>query len=420
MFVERERERTAPKKEMAKPPLRLMNLFRAAGGIPFDFDFQNPESKSGEKIQLLKPLLVIAILLAPLGLGLCHVERLFGSPFAIGAMGKAMGVSAQDGLLPIMLFMFGLSTSGCFLQIFVLKRKRIARIYCTIAKLERECHWVTEETVRDKWGPFVLWIIIGTFCSMSSGVCYGLVSHGLFVNVKGSFDLSFLEWLSVITMAASVPLVVVHNVSICAGFMLCIDVMVSLGDILLQWKCRMLDAIHASKSLKEHDTKASAKVVKHEISFAEDICKLTEAANGMLAPFVLLAYTYLLVGAVLYTYGAFGMLFNSADQKLWTYFAGNLLLAVVMYFSALFFSYFGNCLQTKRDQSMALLHELLLKTYVHIDGATLFEGTGVLARMDKVIRISPYDFFEVSNTNFLGVIATHATYIIVALQFRAA
>ncbi len=140
---------------MDKPSLRVMNYLWALDGIPFDFDSQKPASKSGEKIQLLKALLVITILLVPLGLGLYHLEHLFGSPFAIGAMGETMGVSAKDGLLPIMLF--GLSTSGCFLQSFVLKRKEIAR-------MEIECHWVTNETVRDKWGPFVLWIIIGTFC----------------------------------------------------------------------------------------------------------------------------------------------------------------------------------------------------------------------------------------------------------------
>ncbi len=35
------------------------------------------------------------------------------------------------------------------------------------------------------------------------------------------------------------------------------------------------------------------------------------------------------------------------------------------------------------------------------------------------VRVAPYDFFEVSNANYLGVIAAHATYFIVALQFKA-
>ena len=233
----------------------------------------------------------------------------------------------------------------------------------------------------------------------ASGVCYGSLSHGFFSNARGdSAELNLLEWVLTVAMAIEVPMVVVDNFLICSGFMLSLDVMLGLGDILAQWKFKMLG---------EHGRTSE---MKTELLFAQDFCRLVESANAMLAPLILTAYSYILAGAVLFTYGALGMLFNSPDERVWSYFIGNSLLALALYLCAFVFSVVGNRIQAKKDAAMRVLHEFISDRYADIGDKLRFDGVGILSRLEKVVKISPYDFFEVSNTHYLGVIATHATY----------
>ncbi len=112
-----------------KTSARILNFFSRVGGIPFDFDFQDPELKSGEKLQRVRSGALILVLVAPLMAGSHYVHGHFGSALALSAVGHAMGLSPKDGVLPLSLLIFGLLTSVSFLVTLALKRREIVEIY---------------------------------------------------------------------------------------------------------------------------------------------------------------------------------------------------------------------------------------------------------------------------------------------------
>ncbi len=154
------------------------------------------------------------------------------------------------------------------------------------------------------------------------------------------------------------------------------------------------------------------------MSIGNEYCELVSLANKTLSPFIVVMYMYFLAGGVMYAYGGFGLAMqNSKGLIPLLLCTAALALTLIFCASMWILSLMGNRFAEKRDTLRATLGQILSQACSDSDNGMKFEVQECLNRLEQA-KISPYGYFEITNSNFLGMIATNVTYIIVLLQFK--
>ncbi len=325
-----------------------------------------------------------------------------------------MGVSKEDGMLPLIFFCINWFVSICFLCLFVWRRKRIVKLYQRLASVDRRVSNSSTSSGRLR-GATAVWtsyFSVIYLLSLGTGACYAILMHKTFSSTLDG-QLSPLDWLAVFffsfasSFSATNPMIGSSVVCLC-------DVLVALGDICFQWEGKMRVSV-----CHNPDQKASAKLLHSQISVGNDFCELVSFTNETFSPFVVMIYMYFLAGGVMYAYGGGALLMQSPEGTI------PLLLCIAAFLISTIFcvtiwtvSFVGNRFTEKRDAAIAMLGQVVYQAYSDVDDRTKFQAQELLDRL-KQANISPYGYFEISNSNFLSVIATNATYIIVLLQFKS-
>ncbi len=400
----------------------ISRTIQLLGGIPVDVDFWEP-ANSSDSISLAKPLVMIGALVGVFVNNFIQIRKHFGRVFDFENLSEAMEVSVADVVTLHLLFSFGLVSTAGFVLLFACKRKKIAVLYRQLARMGGRVHWpaAAEETSRDKWNWWSLAIPASCVNGIVAGTCYSWVVTDALRSVSSDGQLDAIDWVTIISQGMGVALSIGNNTVVIGVAVLCVDVLHFLVDILVTWRSKMTASRPSSGGEGSSEKgREMSHTARENLTLVSSFCGLMDLANAVLAPFLTLTYSYVLIGGVLFTYGSFGILLDAPLGKhQLLLLAENLLIAVIFYAIPLRLSILGNQLRGKAAAAAAALRELVSETYRELDDRTRFDAKAMLEELRASARIAPYDLFEVSNANFVGVLATHATYIIVALQFRS-
>ncbi len=382
---------------------------RTLGGIPLDLDFWHPTSFK-IRVQPARSTLLLLTLVGAYSVALYWAAAEFGSPFAFKQVSKALDIAFEDALLSLVVFFLGLVSTVLYFVLFIVKKDEIGRFYADSYSFKNSmgsCPLTKE--LRMKGGVF-WWFVLRLMVGLLAGSCYSYNVYMILCNLRGERgEMTFLDWCFTVSFGASISLTSLDNMLIGSGIMVCLDTTTMMTDILEKWRSNVEESIA---------TKDKDYGMRRHLEFGRAFCRLAERSAKLASPFVVVTYVYFLIGGVLYTYGALAVLCDPVHTSK-VIAAGNGVIAAAFYVSILSLSMTGNALTRKKCQVVTSLDRLALARYRTLDEEAKFELKMLEKDLDDVVRLRPYDFFEVCNSNFLGLAATHATYIIVALQFRA-
>ncbi len=396
-----------------------LKIYRTFGGFPVDVDPCDPNGQaSSDRILLVRPLLLVAVLFsATLAISMAQMEALFGGVFAFQVLADAMGVPKEDAMLPLVFYCINWCVSACFLALYVYSRRKIVKVYKDLASINCRVFHPTSKKVRSMnklWMScyFFMYILV-----MGAGICYSVLIYATF-SAKSDEPISVLGWASTLTygmgasLSAANPLIGSGVISFC-------DILVVLADICVQWENKIKDLVTMTPQHgSAHKTLNRTKLLLSQLSIGDDFCELINFAKKTFSPFTVAMYAYFLAGGVLYTYGGFGLLLSSSEGLIpFLLCMGALMIAVIFVQTIWILSFVGSYFTEKRNAARAMLSHLLCNAYLDIDDQVKYQAQELLDRLTQA-NMSPYDYFEISNSNFLAMIATNVTYIIVLLQFK--
>ncbi len=406
-----------------EPPLSLpgiLKMFRALGGFPIDMDPCDPTNMvKSDGIIVVRPLLMVLAFLIPFLINWIQLRSKFGKWMALGEMAEVMGVLREDVMMPVLFFCFNILFSLSFLVLFISKRRVIIKLYCHASALNGKIFFPTVQTVRGKGLMWASYIAYNYVFITGAALCYSSMMYHTFMEISNG-SLSGLDWASIVASGISGSFIA--SPLTCSAIMMWIDILVFLADICVQWEFSLLMRQDKAKknSSKEEAPFNWSQELHSQLLITKEFCELADFAHEALTPFILLTYIFFLTGGVMYSYGSLGFFVTTTNGTIPLLLClGNMLLTSLFYASLWIGSFVGTHLKEKKNCIRRRLHHFLSCSYYDVDDRTKFETKELLSRLEGV-KFSPYGYFEVCNSNFLTVMATNATYIIVLLQFKAA
>ena len=404
----------------------VLTQYRHFGGFPVDVDPCDPANDMRQRRlqRLIRPILsTLAFFVAPIVINKIQMWRIFGGVTQYDKMAEAMGIRLEDATWPLVFFCVNFCMCLVNLGLFVTKHAKIVKLYKDLAFLESKTFFPSCGNIR---GSKLLWlgyVLIVPSLKLVASACYATVMARMYMNLPSSGsggDLTPMEWMTAIAFGVGGGLTAGNPLS-ASAVLYALDVILSLGKICSQWESKMKaqrTKLHTSSTKKPLDR---VLVLEEQLSLAQQLCELAEEARKTIAPFIFVAYLSFLSGGIMYVYEALAVLiYEPKETNTLLLGVANFLIAMLFYGTLFTSSIFGSCLENKKNETKAALSSIVLDTYKYADDFTKFRSQKLLEDLDASLKIAPYGYFDLSNSNFLGVIATNATYIIVLLQFRSA
>ena len=159
--------------------------------------------------------------------------------------------------------------------------------------------------------------------------------------------------------------------------------------------------------------------LSEHLALGRYLCCLVKQADKALAPYLQFVHMYFLLAGVSYTFGALDIVFHASQAKVPAIFIAIsfTVSAFVCYFLLWLISHAGNKLRLAKEETKEALEDLYVHRSRTMKDEDKIEIDVLLGRIESV-KIAPYNYFEVANSNLVGVVATVVTYIIVLLQFN--
>jgi len=401
-----EKEEQASSKPCS-PLLGMLSMLRLFGGFPINLSTNPP------KMDIFRPLAIPAYILFSCWINTLSLKALMGEEKGYF---ETLTEFANFFKLPmtdmVMHFTFLLIDIGLSLALFVLyclKRRDIAELYQQLHMINSYDTLPDEKACGRKLRCHVYTGLIGALVmAFGAGAAAGVSSQAYGDRIAEAFGkepawghwLSLLNYSSIVFLGAMNPLVV-------AVVILFLDLAHTFGRILTAWTKRVENA-----SKRRHNN-----ILVYE---AKVLCNLGDSVNEVLSPFLIFLQFYLLIFGVLATYGAAGILtkfsylFGKGEELAAEPVPGLMSLSFAMlvpvYVGALKgLGGIGTQIIIKADRAAMAMEDAYPEN---------LQASTLASRLRQWCKFRPYDAYEVSNANNVGLLGSLLTFMIVLLQFR--
>ncbi len=265
----------------------------------------------------------------------------------------------------------------------------------------------------------------GVLLSASASLAMAWASHRFFSRSAGVGGRDWLFWGAVVGSAVQLFLTA-SSPFIYGPGMLFYQTIWTLAKILDGWSekveklCVEVDGREGErrKGVDAEKFQLDASVAKLTNACLR-ICRMAENFNENYSFIMTVLYGYFLVVGSLYSYGAFSPLVTPSNFFRAVYWLINFLLVLVHLEAVVKFSHVGQELIDARLRARRALEDAVRLNFDRLSIPAKGDAAILLKRLEDCVKISPFNCFELSHGNLLGMGATCITYMIVLLQFRA-
>ncbi len=397
----------------------LVKLYKYSGGFPISLVPTAPTTvEQDSKIQWLRPLIFGILMSATYALIIYETYDIYGFvPDSIDNLAQGYGTSTFQVYLIYSISLYVGSAGAISFALFIWKRRDLSSLYGKVFQMEQGIgiSGMTKSLVCGLGDArlLLMFMVCGVFSFIGS-LLYSYVSYEACRSYSQDAPMTWMRWTYIVALDLD-RIWTLCNPMVSSVHIICMDFAVALTDMIEQWK----QSVENSMSVTDKDFKI--KFEKH-LLFGRYICNLADEANRVMAPFYLMSYGYFLLGGVMYCYGAFDIVFSIENVKGHTALLSFtfVIFAFVWFYGLGVISSLGDNLYCQRDAAIKALDDVIMDCKQDRLGESLTNSWSGVTRQLANVKISPYNYFELRNSTFLGMVTTIVTYLIIVLQFRAA
>ncbi len=396
------------------PFTELLHNLKSFGGYPFTVDIEHEEVTVIRGVEYIKLAIMVAIQILPhTSIGMLTVIET-GS-WDLGFVLENTDITLMDYVTYNVNSVLSTLTTITIFVVCVRKRLTIRDLYWHMTSVAvklrgQECNLGNHRGIR----KVKMCIVIALSLNLVAATLYAASQYMVYKDQYGKVG-DWAIWFY--TAVAFLSNWTIFSPIMWGSVMMVTDQARAFNKIVEEWVAGV-SKIEVTKGGRVKGDLSADIEWCYEVS--NDIGRLGNKLREIVSPFLLTTYSAVVFFCITFFYGSLSPVFGlSGDASFYLYSASTLTMGALFFLGLYLSSGVGQDLTNTRQQAVRCLEDLGMRVYGHLDTQERMGLEIATSRLEgRVICLSPYNLFDVTNSSFVGVLSTSVTYLIILLQFR--